>query len=52
MEKRMTCECGLVVTGVSDADFVAKARSHFEEVHADVSGEIDDAELLAQAEED
>ena len=52
MARRITCECGQVITGGSDDELVEKAEQHVNESHPDLVGKISRDDFLGMAEEE
>ena len=52
MAKLIRCECGFVSRGEDDTALLADARRHIAADHAELVGQVSDAELLAMAEEE
>jgi predicted small metal-binding protein len=51
MAKVINCECGFVVNGDTDAELLANATKHIQEVHPELVGKVSDSDIMAMAEE-
>ncbi len=51
MAKRITCTCGVVVTGQDDDQLWQNAQRHISSDHPDLVGKVRREDILAQAEE-
>jgi hypothetical protein len=51
MDRIIRCDCGYVVQGSTDEELIANARAHIGQMHPDIVEQVDDADLLAMAEE-
>lgn len=50
MAKQITCTCGYVFRGETDAELWAKAEEHLATAHPEMVGKVTPEDILAQAE--
>jgi predicted small metal-binding protein len=51
MAKVLRCECGYLVTGSTDEEFIENARAHMRDAHPDMVDKIAVADILSMAQE-
>ncbi len=51
MSKQITCECGYVIRGNTDAEVVQGARDHMRADHPELLDKVSEADLLGWIEE-
>lgn len=51
MAKQITCECGQVIRGESDAEVMAGVREHMRTDHPELLASVSDADLRGWIEE-
>jgi predicted small metal-binding protein len=49
--KLLKCECGYLVTGTTDDEFLENAHAHLRDAHPDTVGKVAEADLLSMAQE-